>query len=109
MRAFIAIDFPSEVKREIVAWRGDLVKAFPSISWIPEENLHLTLKFLGVTRQERAIKQFLETLAARNHSLLLEFSHPGFFQKSQLLLFLSLKRSLPLLSLIEQLEEGMTH
>lgn len=48
MRAFLAIDLPDEVKREIMRFggilrRNDLLQA----KFVEEENLHLTLKFFG--------------------------------------------------------------
>lgn len=47
MRAFIGIGLPQEIRRAI----ADAVSPFRSrrlpVSWTPERNLHLTLKFLG--------------------------------------------------------------
>ena len=47
MRAFIGIGLPPDCRRAI----ADAVSPFRArrlpVSWTPEENLHLTLKFLG--------------------------------------------------------------
>lgn len=42
-RLFIAIDLPDDVKTEISANRSDLSGA----RWVPEHQLHLTLRFVG--------------------------------------------------------------
>lgn len=46
MRAFIAIDFPDEIKKELIKVQEqfrDIIKA----KFVEPENFHLTLKFLG--------------------------------------------------------------
>jgi len=46
-RLFIAIDFPEKTKKEIAGLTRQLKSKYPYIRWEKEENLHLTLKFLG--------------------------------------------------------------
>jgi 2'-5' RNA ligase len=49
LRLFVAIEIPGGVKDAVeesfAAWRD----AFPKARWVPRENLHVTLKFLGRT------------------------------------------------------------
>ena len=54
-RLFIAIELPSNVRRTLADHIQRLRKALPeaSASWAREENLHLTLKFLGDTELKR--------------------------------------------------------
>jgi len=54
-RLFIAIELPSNVRRTLADHIQRLRKALPeaSASWAREENLHLTLKFLGDTELNR--------------------------------------------------------
>jgi 2'-5' RNA ligase len=54
-RLFIAIELPPEVRRKISQHVERLRSAVPDVraSWIREENLHLTLKFLGDIPVER--------------------------------------------------------
>lgn len=47
MRLFIAINFPQEVKKEIVSLRDDLRRQSERGTFTSSENLHLTLVFLG--------------------------------------------------------------
>jgi len=48
-RTFIAIELPPEIRRRIKEHIDQLRAAFPQVraSWSREDNLHLTLKFLG--------------------------------------------------------------
>ena len=47
LRLFVALEIPESVKDAVEAafdpWRA----AFPKARWVPRENLHVTLKFLG--------------------------------------------------------------
>lgn len=47
MRLFVALDIPAEVRRPLGAMQTELRPLLPKISWIPENNFHLTLAFLG--------------------------------------------------------------
>jgi len=49
IRAFIAIDFPSEIHQRLDHLTGELRSRLPDVSirWVPGMNIHLTLKFLG--------------------------------------------------------------
>lgn len=49
LRCFISIDIPDQIRREIDVLVGNLKKYDADIKWIPPENLHVTLKFLGST------------------------------------------------------------
>lgn len=65
LRAFFAVELPEAVRAELVrvstALRDELVGR---IRWVPEANLHLTLKFLG-TLPERSLPELLARAAAR--------------------------------------------
>lgn len=43
MRLFVAIDLPEEVKKGVAGLCGDL----PGARWVPMEQFHLTLRFIG--------------------------------------------------------------
>jgi 2'-5' RNA ligase len=49
LRLFVAIEVPEEARRSVreafAPWR----EAFPQARWVPEENWHVTVKFLGRT------------------------------------------------------------
>jgi 2'-5' RNA ligase len=43
MRLFIAIEFPDEIKKQLEGMRTDI----PGSRWVPLEQIHLTLSFIG--------------------------------------------------------------
>ena len=48
LRAFIAVEIPLSIRQAVCSATSDLQKALNSlVRWVPMENLHLTLKFLG--------------------------------------------------------------
>jgi len=53
MRSFIAINLPTTIKREIGAIIERLGPAGPPSRWVPPENLHVTVKFLGDIRDDQ--------------------------------------------------------
>ena len=55
MRTFIAIDLDPVIKRNLSDFLGRLKKLGPkNISWVREEGMHLTLKFLGEIEEAQA-------------------------------------------------------
>ncbi len=49
VRAFIAVDLPSDLQERLAQVTGDLQDLMGNVPvrWVPAENMHLTLKFLG--------------------------------------------------------------
>ncbi len=47
IRAFIAVRLPAEVKRRLTQIEKRLMQSGADVKWVPEENFHITLKFLG--------------------------------------------------------------
>ena len=68
LRAFIAIGLPGELKAEIGELSSSLSVQIPGVRWVPPENLHLTLKFLGDVDQAIIpdIQAILGRMAARH-------------------------------------------
>lgn len=81
IRSFIAIPLSPEVQRNARRLLRDLRQDKDGIKWVPEENLHLTLKFLGdvvdrdVPRVCQAIRRATETIEPFE----LEFAGTGGF------------------------------
>lgn len=53
MRLFVALEIPDDVRETIARLVGELKPLDDSWKWIRAENLHVTLKFLGETPQEK--------------------------------------------------------
>lgn len=47
MRCFVGVDLPDSIKEEIYNKLRELQKKYTDFKWVPRENLHITLKFLG--------------------------------------------------------------
>jgi 2'-5' RNA ligase len=61
MRLFIAVNLPEELKKEIGKFIGELKKTSTPLKWVEQENLHLTLKFLGEVKKEK-VPRIIESL-----------------------------------------------
>ncbi|GAM10928.1 hypothetical protein OR1_03228 [Geobacter sp. OR-1] len=57
-RLFVAIDLPEDIRRQILDVRTDS----PGFRWVPEHQLHITLRFIGDADQELEQK-IIERLA----------------------------------------------
>jgi 2'-5' RNA ligase len=68
MRLFTCLPFPADAQGQIAAYARSLVPAFGRAlpSWVPQENLHLTLHFFGEVEEQVAARlQVLLEEAAR--------------------------------------------
>lgn len=82
-RLFIAIELAAEVRRRITQHIDRLRAEIPDVraSWVREENLHLTVKFLGDTPAENAeaLSQALRCAAAKVNPFDLIVAGSGIF------------------------------
>mgnify|MGYP001864285747 CR=1 FL=1 len=62
MRLFIAIPLAEEMKKELVAYMHDLKKQGVEGSYVPAQNLHLTLAFIGEYDNPAQVKKVLESV-----------------------------------------------
>jgi 2'-5' RNA ligase len=53
IRCFVAVDLASEVVATVAAVTAELRRAGGDVRWVGEENLHVTLKFLGELSPDR--------------------------------------------------------
>ncbi|HWA55409.1 MAG TPA: RNA 2',3'-cyclic phosphodiesterase, partial [Solirubrobacterales bacterium] len=60
LRLFVALDLPRDTKREVHLW-GKQALADPALREVPEENLRMTLVYLGY-RLERQVPRIVATL-----------------------------------------------
>jgi RNA 2',3'-cyclic 3'-phosphodiesterase len=64
LRAFIAIETPSDIRQAVAEATADLRRAIGAlVRWVPVQNMHLTLKFLGDVAPSNvdALSQVLRT------------------------------------------------
>lgn len=64
MRLFVAVNLPGPARRGLRAATAPLRDVAPDGAWVREENLHLTMKFLGDVEEEARLPALREALAA---------------------------------------------
>jgi 2'-5' RNA ligase len=83
IRAFIAIDLSSEIRRQLDQVESQLKDRLPGIAvrWVPVENIHLTLKFLGDVSLANLeiLKKILRSEAGHHHSFEISVGELGAF------------------------------
>lgn len=87
LRAFIAIKLPVELQNAISRSIGQLKKASGNscVRWVPEENIHLTLNFLGDVPPSNVdlIKQMLSAEANKHPRFQISVGRLGAFPNSK--------------------------
>jgi 2'-5' RNA ligase len=78
MRLFVALDLPWALRRQL----GDLAGGVPGAKWVPPENYHVTLRFIGETPAHRAEEIDLALAALRARRFSLSLAGVGTFAKS---------------------------
>jgi 2'-5' RNA ligase len=81
VRLFLAINLPDALRRAAHDAAGPLRAAAPHASWVREDKLHLTLKFLGDVDQARLpeLDAAFGAAAARHRAIPLEVARFGAF------------------------------
>lgn len=88
-RLFVAVEPPEAVRRRIAALAADLRRlagrAADELRWVPDENIHLTVQFLGAVPEERLedVRQALAAAAAAARPLSLEVRGAGGFPNAR--------------------------
>jgi RNA 2',3'-cyclic 3'-phosphodiesterase len=79
MRLFVALDLPWWLRERLSMLTG---AGIPGARWVPPENFHLTLRFIGETPAHRAEDIDLALAALRGRGFTLTFAGLGVFTKS---------------------------
>ena len=81
LRAFIAIEASTEVRAAVGALVNELKGRVTTARWIPAQNLHITVRFLGWTSEETLseLTEELRDVLAKCKPFLLEFRGIGLF------------------------------
>ena len=81
MRLFLAIDIPSEIKKQVSTARAQLARKVRGVKWVEDHNLHLTVKFLGEVPESQAedISAAVRGAVESYPVFWLEVGYPGFF------------------------------
>ena len=75
LRSFLAADLSPQARTQAVQVTERLRREVPrGVRWVPEENLHLTLKFLGGVEPDR-ISRLVSEASAKLEGLACERAH----------------------------------
>ncbi len=111
LRCFISLELPEELKKNIYGYIEKLKAAGADVKWIPPENLHLTLKFLGNTQEEllKDINERLFSLAKSYERFSLQVSGAGAFPniKYPRVIWLGVHDSEEIIKLQRDIDESM--
>jgi 2'-5' RNA ligase len=85
LRLFVALEIPEDVKDVVDAAFAPWREAFPKARWVPRQNLHVTLKFLGRTwpRLVDWVPQQVEAAAAAVCPFLAKLEGVGSFPSAK--------------------------
>lgn len=64
MRTFIAVELPDEVRKNIVELINELKTTEAAVKWVEQQNLHITLKFLGWVEDRKVDEMIALTKSA---------------------------------------------
>ena len=78
MRLFVALDLPWEVKEQL----SELSCNLPGARWVPEDNFHLTLRFIGEANRLQAEEIDHALASLRGRGFLFSLSGLGWFEKN---------------------------
>jgi 2'-5' RNA ligase len=107
MRLFVALDIEAEIRRRIGEFR-DQMKAFaPDVRWVGPETFHVTLQFLGETKNLVEIQGALGQVKARTTTI--AFRNTGFFPnpKSPRVFWIGIEADEALLQLASSIAEAL--
>jgi 2'-5' RNA ligase len=78
MRLFVALDLPHPIRQRL----SDLAVGVPGARWVPPENYHITLRFIGETPRHTAEELDLSLAAVRGRVFDLILSGVGTLEKA---------------------------
>ena len=110
MRLFIAINFPDEVKAVVAAFRDLVKRAALRGNFTFDENLHLTLVFLGECnfQQEKSVRDVLNETVFSEFALTIEKTG-AFKRDGGHIWWIGLQESKPLSALQADLTQRFIH
>ncbi len=81
MRLFIAIDIPKELKTQLQKLQDALAKSHADVKWVNSDNIHITMKFLGETQDEKIekLKIFLDEITKKTQAFRIRVGTLGAF------------------------------
>jgi RNA 2',3'-cyclic 3'-phosphodiesterase len=112
MRLFVALEIPEPVRENLAAIRKNFSSIGSKIRWVPSENLHVTLKFIGSVPPEKleAIIDALRRVSLADR-IQLRIRGVGWLAnaKTGVILFARVEDSKPLTALATAIDQQLQH
>lgn len=113
-RVFLAINLPEGIKKELQRAQKEINEMFPEelsqglFKWVPKDNLHLTLQFIGYIREQelQGICQTVKQVAASSKPFSLRLQRVCYGPPRKMpprLIWVELEQSKELMQLVEKL------
>lgn len=85
LRCFIAIEIPETIKKSIADITNSLKKSGSDVKWVSDENIHITLQFLGETEESLIpdIKRALNKILAPYSPFYIKIADVGCFPSAR--------------------------
>lgn len=111
LRCFIAIEIPETVKKSVVDIISNLRTSGADVKWVSDENLHITLQFLGETDGSLipAIKGALDKILATYCPFYIKITEVGCFPdvRRPRVIWVGMEESQTLMNLCKDISSGM--
>jgi 2'-5' RNA ligase len=104
MRLFLAIKLSDETKQQIHTGLAEIQKDYPYFTWIPPQNYHITLAFLGERADYKDLIPALERVVFDVDAFETMTFGGGMFMREDLTFILDLYRSRQLEQLAENID-----
>ncbi len=109
IRTFVALEIPNDALSKIIDLRDNATTGLKNVRWEPKEKLHLTLKFLGDTKEELVNEYIsaIEETVSKFHPFELTFKEFGIFKKENTpkILWTGLEENPQVVRLADELDE----
>lgn len=105
IRLFVAIPLPDALRRRLAG----LCTGVRDVRWVPEENLHLTLRFIGEVEEPQAVDIATALQGVRCDPFPLSLAGAGHFESGRRVrvLWVGVDSSPPLMQLQERVESAL--
>ncbi len=111
LRCFIAIEIPETIKKSVADIIGSLKKSGSDVKWVPDENIHITLQFLGETEESIIpdIKEALYKILAPYSPFYIKIADVGCFPSGRRprIIWVGMEESQPLINIYKDISGEM--
>jgi len=106
MRLFLAIDLPSEVKRNIDRQLEKIKTEYAYFNWVPPENYHITVHFFGETNEVDKIRKKITEILYDQEKFYLYSRDIDLFINTKIVIYLNFRKEKKLEDLVKKIRSS---